>query len=145
MTQPTAAFGPTPPLLVISRFRVPAPDRPAFYSQAEAALEILAAASGCRTAALGQSTDDADLVVLRTEWDGVGAYRRALGSYEAKVTVVPLLSRAVDEPSAFELTVLVDAGSTTSFRPGLAADAGDVRLGEASRSHVRAVGEDGDR
>ena len=36
-------------------------------------------------------------------WEDVGAYRRALSSYDVKVTAVPLLSRAVDEPSAYEV------------------------------------------
>jgi hypothetical protein len=33
----------------------------------------------------------------------VGSYRRALSSYDVKVTAVPLLSLAYDEPSAFEV------------------------------------------
>jgi hypothetical protein len=41
--------------------------------------------------------------VLTTTWQNVGSYRRALSAYDVKVTAVPLLSRAVDEPSAYEL------------------------------------------
>jgi hypothetical protein len=33
----------------------------------------------------------------------VGSYRRALSAYDVKVTAVPLLSQAIDEPSAYEL------------------------------------------
>ena len=31
----------------------------------------------------------------------MGSYRRALSAFEVKMTAVPLLSRAVDEPSAY--------------------------------------------
>ena len=37
-----------------------------------------------------------------TRWRDVGSYRRALSSYDVKVGAVPLLSRAIDEPSAYE-------------------------------------------
>ncbi len=40
--------------------------------------------------------------MLTTEWEGPGAYRRALSSYDVKLTAVPTLSRALDEPSAYE-------------------------------------------
>jgi len=149
MTQPTAApgpaFAPSPTLLVIVRFDVEPTARAAFDAAASAALAVLAAQPGCRAAAVGQSTDEPDRVVLRTEWDTVGAYRRALGSYEAKVTVVPLLSQALDESSAYELTLVAGPDGATSFRSGLAADFGDVRLGEAAAAHVAAVGDGADR
>jgi hypothetical protein len=41
--------------------------------------------------------------VLTTRWEHVGAYRRALSAYDVKLNAVPLLSRAVDEPSAYEV------------------------------------------
>ena len=50
------------------------------------------------------------LWVLQTRWENVGSYRRALSSYDVKVGAVSLLSRAVDEPSAYEL---VDSGADT--------------------------------
>ena len=40
--------------------------------------------------------------MLTTEWEGPGAYRRALSAYDVKLTAVPTLSRALDEPSAYE-------------------------------------------
>ena len=40
--------------------------------------------------------------MLVTRWQDVGSYRRALSSYDVKVGAVPLLSRAIDEPSAYE-------------------------------------------
>jgi hypothetical protein len=36
------------------------------------------------------------------EWENVGSYRRALSPYEVKLTAVPLLSLAIDEPTAYE-------------------------------------------
>jgi hypothetical protein len=59
---------------------------------------------------VGRAMDDPTLWVLETQWEDVGSYRRALSSYEIKATVVPLLSYAVDEPSAFE--VIVGEGAT---------------------------------
>ena len=51
---------------------------------------------------LERNLDEPDLWVLVTHWQNVGSYRRALQGYESKVVVVPLLSEAVDEPSAYE-------------------------------------------
>jgi hypothetical protein len=41
--------------------------------------------------------------VLSTEWEGVGAYRRALSSYDVKMTAPEALAHAVQEPSAYEV------------------------------------------
>ena len=51
----------------------------------------------------GRNVDDPTLWVLATTWEHVGAYRRALSAYDVKLHAVPLLSRALDEPSAYEL------------------------------------------
>ena len=87
---------------MISRFRVQRPDAELFHGQAEAALEVLAGRPGCRSTDLGQNVDDPELWTVVTRWDDIGSCRRALGSTEAKLTVVPLLSRALDEPSGYE-------------------------------------------
>ena len=39
------------------------------------------------------------------EWENVGSYRRALSPFEVKMTAVPLLSRSIDEPTAYEVVV----------------------------------------
>ena len=57
---------------------------------------------------MGRNVDDPTLWVLVTTWEHVGAYRRALSSYDVKLHAVPLLSRALDEPSAYEA---VDPGA----------------------------------
>lgn len=105
----------------------------------DSAIMTLAQQRGCLAASLGQSTDEADLLLLRTEWAGVGAYRKALSAYEVKVSVVPLLSQAVDESSAFETIRLWDGERVVSSTSGLAADADGVRLGSASAPSVRPV------
>lgn len=126
-------------LIVISRFEVPENDRAAFLVDAEVALDALTAQAGCLAATLGQSTDEPGLLLLRTEWAGIGAYRKALSSFDVKVNAVPLLSRAMDEPSAFESIRVWDGSAILRAESGLAADAGEVRLGSASGPDVKPV------
>jgi len=87
--------------------------------RARAALSALSGQPGWRSGRIGRATDDADVWVLTTEWDSVGAYRRALSTYDVKVHAVPVLSFAVDEVSAFEVLVAEGAGAD-----GLAAPSG---------------------
>jgi hypothetical protein len=42
------------------------------------------------------------LLALDLEFVNVGSYRRALSPYDVKVAAVPLLSEAIDEPTAYE-------------------------------------------
>ena len=87
--------------MVITRFRVVDPD--GFAERAHAALAVLRRPIGLPQAAdLERNLDEPDLWALVTRWQNVGSYRRALQGYEAKVVVVPLLSEALDEPSAYE-------------------------------------------
>ncbi len=90
-------------MLVVTRFSVPESDGESFGESARGALAALAARPGYRGGRLGRAADDPTAWVLTTEWDGVGAYRRALSAYEVKVSATPLLSRGCDEPSAYEL------------------------------------------
>jgi hypothetical protein len=92
-------------VLVVTRYLVPAEESTSFAVRAERALEVLVARPGCTGGCLGRSVDDPTVWSLTTTWEGVGAYRRALSWFEVKVVAVPLLSRAVDEPSAFECLV----------------------------------------
>jgi quinol monooxygenase YgiN len=89
-------------VLVVNRFRVPADDAEAFRADLAAAVEVLSQRPGFGSADAGRNLDDPDLWVLVTRWADVGSYRRALSSYDVKLTAVPLLARALDEPSAFE-------------------------------------------
>jgi hypothetical protein len=89
-------------VLVVNRFRVLEDDAVAFRADLEAALEVLAHQRGYADGQLGRNVDDQSVWVMVTHWKDVGSYRRALSSYDVKVGAVPLLSRAIDEPSAYE-------------------------------------------
>lgn len=101
-------------MLVVNRFRVDEADEGAaaeLLRDLRAAHAALAARPGYADGALGRNLDDPSLWVLTTTWENVGSYRRALSSYDVKVTAVPVLSRALDEPSAYETVAPHDAGS----------------------------------
>ncbi|MET7471406.1 antibiotic biosynthesis monooxygenase family protein [Micromonospora sp. NPDC005211] len=89
-------------MLVTNRFVVEAETVDEFTRAAHAALAALAARPGYLRGELLRALDDPDHWVLITEWESVGAYRRALGGFDVKVTAVPLLARSADEPSAYE-------------------------------------------
>lgn len=95
-------------MLVVSRFTVPPAESDRFAELARAALAALAARPGFRRGHAGPAVDDPAEWVLVSEWDGVGAYRRALGAYEVKLAATPLLAQAHDDAAAFE--ELVTAG-----------------------------------
>lgn len=88
---------------MVTRFRVADDDVHAFRADVEAAHALLAARPGYLGGEVGRNVDEPDLWVLCTRWEHVGAYRRALSSYDVKLGAVPLLSRALDEPSAYEV------------------------------------------
>lgn len=87
-----------------------------FAERAHRALDVLAGCPGYLRGTLGRSTDDIDRWVLLTEWQHVGAYRRALGSYKVKLHATPLLAGAIDVPSAFEPLVEVEPGGSVVHR-----------------------------
>lgn len=93
-------------MLVVNRFRVPDEDdalaRDGLADRLASALEVLAAKPGYVDGAIGRNVDEPGLWLLTTRWADVGSYRRALSAYDVKVSVVPLLSQALDEPSAYE-------------------------------------------
>ncbi|MCW2779815.1 MAG: Antibiotic biosynthesis monooxygenase [Marmoricola sp.] len=91
-------------MLVVNRFRVPEDDA-AFREELQAAHDVLASMPGFEDGRVGRNLDEPEIWVLVTRWRDVGSYRRALSSYDVKVGAVPLLSRAIDEPSAYELLV----------------------------------------
>ena len=127
-------------MLVVTRHRETA-DPEEFLTRAETALTVLAGRPGYVSGAIGRAADDPELWLLTTRWVDVGAYRRALSAYEVKVHAVPLLSTAVDEPTAFEvLSEVVGAGEPAQplrGRSDLASDAGSVGLGSAAAPAVR--------
>ena len=131
-------MGEAAPVLVVSRYRVEF-DRAAWLAQMRAALGILGESAGFLRGQIAQATDDADLMVVSTSWVNVGAYRKALSRFEVKAQVIPLLSLAIDEPSAFESVVVLDETGEQLFASGLAADHGDVGLGSAAAASVASI------
>ena len=89
-------------MIVVNRFRVPEAEQFVFRDDLERARATLAVQRGFVVGRIGRNVDDPELWVLTTEWEGPGAYRRALSAYDVKLTAVPVLSRALDEPSAYE-------------------------------------------
>ena len=92
-------------MIVVNRFRVQESDAESFRTDLERAHQILAVQAGYLGGSVGRNVDDPGLWVLTTRWQGPGAYRRALSAYDVKLAAVPTLSRALDEPSAYEQVV----------------------------------------
>jgi quinol monooxygenase YgiN len=90
-------------VLVINRFDVDEAETDAFRADLVSVHDLLATRPGYLGGQVGRNVDEPRLWVLTTTWANVGAYRRAIGSYEAKLHAVPVLSRAIDEPSAYEV------------------------------------------
>jgi len=103
-------------MLVVNRFRVPAADGERFRADLTTARDTLAACRGYLGGEIGRNVDDPELWVLTTRWENVGGYRRALSSYDVKLHAVAILSRAIEEPSAYE-----------SAEPGADLNIADVR------------------
>ena len=85
------------------------PDEPAadFQVRVAEALRALAARPGFLRGSVGRAADDVADWLLLTEWESVGAYRRALGNYQVKLLATPVLGRAEDRPSAFEQLLVI--------------------------------------
>ena len=120
----------SPELLVSLRFGDD--DVPALIGRLRDAVAVLADAAGFIEAAIGRSTDDPRLVLLSMRWASVGAYRRALSPVPVRMVVVPVLSEAIDESSAFEVLVHRDESGTVESSGSLAADAAEIGLGNAA-------------
>lgn len=131
---PGSAEEPTPGFIARLRFR--APDVPALMAQLRKCVVLLATHDGFVDARLARAIDDDALIVMDVSWMTVGAYRRALSSYDVKVEVVPIISQAIDEPTAFEVLHVTDGDGPVDAAGALAADASSVSLGEASADFV---------
>jgi hypothetical protein len=97
-------------MLVLNRFVVPPGTQDGFTQRAHAALAALAERPGYVSGRLTRALDDPTYWTLITEWESVGAYRRALGGFDVKVHATPLLSESLDEPSAFETLAGAEPG-----------------------------------
>ena len=119
-------------VLVVTRFDVPEEQSATFLPRAQAALAAFAARPGYVRGRIGRAADDPTAWVLTTEWDGVGAYRRSLSSYDVKVDAAPLLSLGRDEPSAFEVLHRDEGAGAVTSTSRRAADAARTNVGESS-------------
>lgn len=131
-------------MLVVTRYRVPPDDATSFRDQAHDALVVLSQQPGWLGGQVGRATDDPEAWVVSTVWRDVGSYRRALSAYDVKVGAVPLLSRAIDEPTAYEVLAAVPGpdGAGVDVPAGVAgsaraSDADEVSLGSAAAPTVR--------
>ncbi|MBY8875203.1 antibiotic biosynthesis monooxygenase [Micromonospora sp. PLK6-60] len=111
-------------MLVTNRFVVDEGQSPSFTERAHAALTALAARPGYLRGELLRAYDDPRHWCLLTEWESVGAYRRALGGFDVKVHATPLLAESLDEPSAYETLAsaapdgeIVELASDRAARP----------------------------
>lgn len=85
-------------LVAISRFADVGAE---FETQARTVAEFWRSRPGCVSVELVQNLDQPSLWALVSRWASVGDYRRSFNGYEAKMVLTPVLSRAVDEPSAY--------------------------------------------
>jgi quinol monooxygenase YgiN len=118
-------------LLVLTRYEVEPDGQESFRLRARDALAALTAQPGCRAGQVARALDDPRRWVVQTEWDTVGAYRRALGSYDVKVRAVPLMYSQIDEATAYEALVMVGP-------EGLVDGESDLAAGAASATPRRA-------
>ncbi|MET9310540.1 antibiotic biosynthesis monooxygenase [Kribbella sp. NPDC003505] len=89
-------------MFVVIRFRVGEAGQAGFGERVRAAVDVLARQKGFVAARVGKNVDDPELLALTLEFENIGSYRRALSPYEVKLAAVPLLSEALDEPTAYE-------------------------------------------
>jgi heme-degrading monooxygenase HmoA len=126
-----------PAFLAISRYRVPVDVD--FLPRVRSALATLAECPGFEYGSVGQSTDETDLLVITTRWSSVGAYRKALSRFDVKTEVVPLLSMAENESTAFEVVHERTPRGFVDAPSGRAADADTANLGSAAAPDVPPV------
>ena len=134
VTQPDTGEG---RLVLSTRYRISPSEGASFLESASVALSALTAQPGALAGRVGRATDDPQLWLLTCEWESVGAYRRALAAYEVKMHAIPVMYRAIDEPTAFEVLRAVDPTRVSSGPTRRAADADEVEVGRASGPDVR--------
>jgi len=117
--------------VVVMRFSVPADGSEgaatvAFNEEAAEVARLMGGFEGCRGVDVGRASDDPTMWLMASRWTSVGDYRRALSAYDMKLHGVPFLSRAIDEPTAFEVLFTVDAHGERAASGDLASDAGTI-------------------
>lgn len=107
-------------MLLVCHF-LPA-DPAGFPARAGRAAALLSAQPGCQGVTVGRAVDEPAHWVLSAGFDSVTAYRRALGPFEVREHVVPLLAEALPVPGAVPATfevLLVAAGGELDVRGSL--------------------------
>ena len=94
-------------MIVLTRFRIDETATESFRQRAEAAIDLFRTKPGLLSLDFGRNLDEPELWTLTTRWADVGSYRRALSGMESKMVLVPMLSEAIDEPTAYDDAELV--------------------------------------
>jgi len=100
------------------RFELDPAEAADFVDQLKPALQAIAEQKGYVAGYIGQAIDQPGLLNLVLEFDEIGSYRRAISASPVKYAAHPLLLRALDEPSAFEV-LHVNAEGEASDYPSL--------------------------
>jgi hypothetical protein len=117
-------------VIAVARFDVAEADEEAFSDRAARALAALSQRPGYLRGWVARAADDAALWMIGTEWEGPGAYRRALGNADVRMSTAELFGAARNEPTAYEVLFTND-GTTEAVRPSArAADADLARPGQ---------------
>ena len=103
-------------MFVVTRFDVPEDTASDFVDRVSRVVEALSRQRGYLGARVGRAVDEVSLWMLATEWDGVGAWRRALSAFDVRVEFMPLAAFARDEPGAFEVLLAQDGPTGTARR-----------------------------
>ena len=96
------------------------------------AATVLGQESGCERVVLGRSPDDDQRWQLLTEWEGAGALRHGLGSYQAKMALGPLQAHAIDTGGVFETLLRFEGGQRSEAPSDRADDADSAGPGSAT-------------
>lgn len=91
------------------------PDSVAWKLEAKQAMNVLQERPGFISGSIFHNADSPIRYLIKTDWQDVGSYRRALGSMEAKIGVWPFLASMRDEPTAFEMLMDFTSDSETEY------------------------------
>jgi len=109
-------------VLVVARFHVYEDDAERFAELVATAVEALASRPGHQSSRLARALDDVTVWTLVSEWESVGAYRRALSNPDVRMASAPLMGTVADEPTAYEVLWDSEEGRSES-------DHGEAPLG----------------
>lgn len=109
--------------------------------EAERALDLFGQQPGFQSAKACLALDDDSLGLVFLQFDSVGNYRRALSAYEIKVNATEFLSRALDEPSAYEVLIWLSDTEKAHFVSEKSSDAETIALGEAAIARAQSRNE----